>query len=204
MKRILTLKNISAAPITINGVLLAINEFYYPDFGWWMTNDYKNYYESNRVSISLVDGTQLTYAANTTEFTGYFIYTVRYVKEHIDVLTEIFPLKGQVTTTNANSTKLFEYNYPNGRHKPIIYIDGYEDATGNTYTGRSYPNIRVRNNVATFVGSFNSDAQLNNLGFNTGSGFGIFGIVASNKLVINVVGRNGATILWTVELVKKG
>ncbi len=196
MERILSIQNISGST-TINGVLLPTNAFYYPDFGFWLNNQYLSYHESPALRISLTNGTQYTYTGNTYLYTQAWAYTKNFVQDNYDMLTELANPQAQVITTGSTTTPIVEFSLPNGQHAIEWIIEASTVTDGFVEYNRGA--VQVVGNIHTVKGS-TSQTKLGTLG---GGSVRSTLTTTTNAVRINVNGQNGKTITWKLTLIRK-
>ncbi len=195
--RILGIQNISGGSLTIDGILSANNEWIYPNYSWWQTDNWRPLSSSTNIKVSLTDGTQYTYTLNPEEFTKAFVDTHNFAVNEEEVLIEFEKPQISVTTTNNTPTVIAIYNLRNGNHTLSTLVKGRATTGTDTYIGRHFMNVKVISNVATLVNNITT-GQI--VGSNFPGGVGVTATTSGNKIIISVTGRTGTGIGWIFKL----
>lgn len=200
-ERIISIQNLSATPITIEGVLLIQNAIMYPTIPFWLTDAWKPLTTSTTLRVSLTTGVSYDLTANPTEYANAFSRTANYVSENYLTLLELEKLQGQITTTGNVATTITEISLPNGLTDFEFLIKGHEIGTNNYYRGIFFPSITTVNNVSALNPSFTTSSIVSRTGLS--GGVGANGSVTGNRLRIQVTGQTGKSIFWLLKIIRR-
>lgn len=197
-ERIISIQNLSATPITIEGVLLNQNSIMYPTIGFWLTDAWKPLTMLTTLRVSLTTGVSYDLLTRTNDYANAFSRTANYVNENYLILLEIEKLQGQITTTGNSITTITEFSLPNGVHNIAYMIKGFSSASGNGIGEKCFCTIKVFNNVYSLISTLTQDRK-SNFGATVRSSVD----VTANSFRIRVTGQNATTILWNLKIIDK-